>query len=71
MPSVRSSSNLQLEYFITYSRNGVPKVHKECIDYEITWCGDGIVDTNIDTDLTTPGVQGEQCDPNDASHAGW
>jgi hypothetical protein len=43
-------------------------IHTEYQPYEITWCGDGIVDNYIDPsglNIT------ESCDPNDPSKSGW
>ena len=69
-PAIRSFDNLKIDYGIRYQiGSGAQQIHKECANYEITWCGDGILDTNIDTDLVTPGIQGEQCDPNDTSRS--
>ena len=72
VPAIRSFENLRINFDVKYQIGSLPEVtHRECAKYEITWCGDGILDTNIDTDLVTPGVQGEQCDPNDPSRAWW
>lgn len=70
IPASRSFENLRINYDVKYQIGSLPEVtHRECAKYEITWCGDGILDTNIDTDLVTPGIQGEQCDPNDPSRS--
>ena len=65
VPQKRNPQNLLVKYTITYSRSpssNVPKTnHTECVYYEVTWCGDGVLDTKY----------GEQCDPNDPSKTGW
>lgn len=51
-PSVRKKDNIYIEYLIN-GRGNQNFSHKECISYEVTWCGDGIVDKE----------EGEKCDP--------
>lgn len=66
-PTKRDSKNLTLTYSASYYQsvnNGTwtgPKTHTECKYYEITWCGDGVVDADF----------AETCDPEDASKTGW
>ena len=62
-PIKRDKNNLYLEYTIWYSdsQNGAWSAEKECKYYEITRCGDGILDPEY----------GETCDPNDPSKTGW
>ena len=63
-PDKRARNNLYIEYEIKYAttQNGsATKGHKECIYYEISRCGDGILDTNYD----------EICDPADPNQVGW
>ena len=62
-PIKRDKNNLYLEYTIWYSdsQNGAWSAEKECKYYEITRCGDGILDPEY----------GETCDPNDSSKTGW
>lgn len=67
-PPVRSKNNLVIQYSAKYyERNGSVwnmsnlKTHNECIYYEITWCWDGILDTD----------QWETCDPTDPKKTGW
>ena len=68
-PSQRAWNNIYIEYIIWYDNiyhsttpsNSNLYSHKECAYYEITWCGDGVLDTE----------DGELCDPADPSHAWW
>ena len=63
-PDKRARNNLYIEYEIKYSttQNGsANKGHKECIYYEISRCGDGVLDTEYD----------EICDPADPNQVGW
>ena len=72
-PEVRSQDNLYIEYNIKYADFAYPtrpddsqlKNHKECVYYEISRCGDGIIDTGY----------AETCDPKDTTHtwrwSGW
>ncbi|MBS9775078.1 DUF11 domain-containing protein [Candidatus Gracilibacteria bacterium] len=66
VPEKRKQDNLIVEYDMKYY-NAVdgkwkgPYNHKECKFYEISWCGDGQVDTKY----------GEQCDPKDSSKKNW
>lgn len=61
VPATRSFENLKVFYTIGYLSNGIPEKHIECAKYEITWCGDGVLDT----------AYGEVCDPNDTTKRGW
>ena len=62
-PIKRDKNNLYLEYTIWYSdsQNGAWSAEKECKYYEITRCGDGILDPEY----------GETCDPKDPNKTGW
>ena len=68
-PAVRSKDNLYIEYNIKYADKAYSsrpsdsqlKTHKECVYYEISRCGDGIIDTDYN----------EVCDPGDSSHTNW
>ena len=56
-PPVRAQDNLAIVYDVTYSEQiggtwGAGRNHRECKYYEITWCGDGILDVG----------SGETCD---------
>ena len=54
-PSVRSYENLLIKYTIEQSRKkdgSDKKTHTDYAYYEISWCGDGVVDTD----------RGEECD---------
>lgn len=55
VPPVRGPNNLNIRYTIfTENANGGEAIaHTECQPYEISWCGDGVVDTQF----------GEPCDP--------
>ena len=60
VPPTRASDNLAVKYTLEYSDDEAGNqthAHTECIYYEISRCGDGIVDTNY----------WETCDPNDSS----
>lgn len=60
----RKKDNIKIKYTVNYKNNDWgdnSKKHTECANYEITWCGDGIVDSGY----------GEKCDPNDTSKQGW
>ena len=68
-PTHRAWDNLYIEYVIRYddqyhstkpSNNNLYS-HKECAYYEITRCGDGIIDSEY----------GEKCDPNDPNKEWW
>lgn len=52
-PTRRQKDNFYIEYIVNGHGNGKNFSHKECISYEVTWCGDGIVDVD----------EGEKCDP--------
>jgi hypothetical protein len=66
-PPVRSKNNFVIQYKAKYyvkegnTWNRTAKYHTECKYYEVTWCGDGVVDYEYN----------EKCDPNDSSHKGW
>ena len=68
-PDVRSKNNLYIEYNIKYSDKAYSskpddsklKTHKECVYYEISRCGDGVLDTEY----------GEECDPGSESTKVW
>lgn len=51
-PATRSPDNLILRYTIQYYAQNAgtnwtgPYTHVECQPYEITWCGDGVVDAS-------------------------
>jgi len=62
-PLTRSYNNLLVKYtaklYGSYDQTNWdgPYYHTECKYYEISWCGDGVLDTSY----------GEVCDPNDTS----
>ena len=65
-PDIRSDDNLYIEYDLQYAnRSNAPqdrwRSHKECVYYQISWCGDG----KIDTDWEWKGAndKAEVCDP--------
>jgi len=67
-PATRNAKNLVMKYYIDYQPVdakgilfGTRKTHLECQPYEITWCGDGIVDREYN----------ETCDPNDPKKTNW
>ena len=63
-PVSRSYDNLLVKYTIKYSNDvawSAKYEHTECAHYEISRCGDGVVDSKY----------WEQCDPKDTSHAWW
>ena len=59
-PKKRQQDNIYIEYIINGKGNG-NFTHKECINYEVTWCGDGVLDVD----------QGEKCDPKDSNKTNW
>jgi hypothetical protein len=64
VPPTRSYDNMAIKYTLEYSDDeaGNKKhAHTECIYYEISRCGDGIVDTKYN----------EVCDPKDTSKKNW
>ena len=65
VPSKRSSDNVMVKYVIEYENetknNGNRYQHTECFPYEISWCGDGVVDT--DWYKKDPSDPAEECDP--------
>jgi len=74
-PQVRKYDNLIIKYTTNYSMwLGKPKiwVKKRQIDlipYEITWCGDGVVDKYFDK-ATATNIN-EECDPKDKQKVNW
>lgn len=65
-PPVRAYNNLSLTYLTTYYKQAWanwdgPFTHTVCKNYEITWCWDGIIDSDYS----------EVCDPNDVTHTAW
>lgn len=66
-PSRRQEKNIYIEYTIN-GRGQADFSHKECISWEVTWCGDGVVDNYTDH-------KGEKiteiCDPNDPNKTNW
>ena len=60
-PAVRSKDNIYIEYNIKYADKAYSskpadsqlKTHRECVYYEISRCGDGVLDEDY----------GEECDP--------
>ena len=73
-PLQRKTNNLEIIYDTSYYKNVSwnwewPIHHTEYQPYEITWCGDGILDNYIDQ-YTWTSIS-ETCDPNDASKTGW
>ena len=68
-PVVRTGNDFTIGYQIGYDfSNNYPDAsddikHVECQPYYITWCGDGIVDTNYETcDPAAPGQSPSTCD---------
>lgn len=70
-PTKRQKDNFYIEYIVNGKGNS-DFSHKECITYEVTWCGDGIVDNYTDyagrkieekCDPNAPGQSPETCDP--------
>ena len=59
-PKKRLKDNIYVEYHVVVEGNE-KEGHRECVNYEVTWCGDGVLDKD----------EGEQCDPNDPSKKGW
>ena len=44
-PTVRSFDNLKIKYVFQYYQGSMgPYTHNECVNYEISRCGDGIKD---------------------------
>lgn len=60
-PAFRKKDNIYIEYSVTTTGRNTTSTHKECISYEVTWCGDGILDRD----------EGEVCDPKDPNKTGW
>ena len=66
VPDIRTGNNLYIEYSIKYANSRTApeyrrKTHKECVFYEISWCGDGEVDK--DWDGKKNDEPWEECDP--------
>lgn len=64
VPPKRAKDNLVIRYTIKYSldsQGNNKKEHTECAYYEVTWCGDGVLDRDY----------GEQCDRKDPNKTGW
>jgi hypothetical protein len=60
IPVSRSYDNFLIKYTLTYSTDEAGNnkyTHTECKYYEISRCGDGIIDSDYS----------EECDPGDAS----
>lgn len=54
IPHIRSFDNFKIQYIFTYYiGNQGPFLRTDCVNYEISWCGDGVVDKEF----------GEPCDP--------
>ena len=72
VPDRRSQDNLFIKYVIEYANDEAAKTryhHTECFPYEISRCGDGVVDTDwFKKDPTDPA---EKCDPADPNKTGW
>lgn len=66
-PSRRQEKNIYIEYTIN-GRGQADFSHKECISWEVTWCGDGVVDNY--TDHKGEKIT-ETCDPNDPKKTNW
>jgi hypothetical protein len=69
VPQTRSSSNLFIKYVIEYandeSTTSSRYQHTECYPYEISRCGDGVVDK--DWYMKEANDPAEECDYNDTS----
>ena len=64
VPASRSYNNFVIKYTLTYSTDEAGKnkyTHTECKYYQISRCGDGVVDSSY----------GETCDPKDTSKSWW
>jgi len=64
VPAQRAFDNLFIKYTLTYSTDSAwnnKYAHSECAYYEISRCGDGVLDTEYD----------EICDPKDPNHQWW
>ena len=67
-PNVRSSDNLFIKYVIEYANDEAATTryhHTECFPYEISRCGDGVVDK--DWFKKSASDPAEECDYNDTS----
>jgi hypothetical protein len=70
-PSVRASNNLYIEYTVWYDdvrHEYIPSKdylysHKECFKYEISRCGDGVIDTGYN-EVCDPGSEETKKAPN-------
>ncbi|MBW7955014.1 hypothetical protein H3C61_04350 [Candidatus Gracilibacteria bacterium] len=69
----RNSHDFGISYTVYYDySNNYPNAsddisHKECIYYSVSWCGDGVLDNNLDYS----GRPYEVCDSNDPNKTGW
>ena len=64
VPAQRAYDNLFIKYTLTYSTDAAwnnKQAHSECAYYEISRCGDGVLDTEYD----------EICDPKDPNKTWW
>lgn len=64
-PTVRKPDNIAIDYTVAISTPNGQSSHKECITYEVSWCGDGVVDAgNKETcDPAAPGQSPDTCNP--------
>jgi len=76
-PKVRGKNNLYIKYDTKYwTKDSNGKWNKKsnwmssCINYEITWCGDGIKDIFLDKGIKKYDIK-EECDPADPSKESW
>ena len=72
VPQTRSSNNLMVKYVIEYSNDqnwDTRYQHTECYPYEISRCGDGVVDK--DWFKKAANDPGEECDYNDPNRTWW
>ena len=70
VPASRSYDNLFIKYTLTYSTDEAWKNkywHSECAYYEISRCGDGVLDIAWPSDQR----ESETCDPADPNHTNW
>lgn len=66
-PARRQQDNIYVEYIVNWKWKQ-DFSHKECISFEVTWCGDGVVDNYTDNSWKT--IK-EICDPNDPKKTNW
>ena len=72
VPESRSSSNMLVKYVIEYANDKAATTryqHTECYPYEISRCGDGVVDK--DWFRKAANDPGEECDYNDPNKTWW